>query len=135
MAFINWGEQLSVKIQEFDFQHKKLIACINDLHTAMSVGKGKEVLDKVISDLLEYTKYHFGCEERLMTKHGYPEYAVHKKEHDDLTNQVLNIHEKFRKGQTMISLEVMTFLKGWLNNHILGIDKKYSPFFSVKKVA
>jgi hemerythrin len=32
------------------------------------------------------------------------------------------------------SMEVMEFLKNWLNDHILGTDKKYGPHLASKGV-
>jgi len=40
----------------------------------------------------------------------------------------------FDKGENIITVEVMNFLKDWLNNHIIGTDKKYGPFLNSKGV-
>jgi hemerythrin len=34
----------------------------------------------------------------------------------------------------MLTLEVMKFLTDWLQKHILGTDKKYSPFLSASNM-
>lgn len=134
MALITWTENFSVQVQSIDDQHKKLIGLVNDLYDAMRAGKARDVLGKVLSELIDYTVYHFGTEEKLFVKYGYPEYKAHKKEHDDLTKQAVALKEKFDNGNMMITIEVMNFLKDWLNNHILGTDKKYGPFLSAKGV-
>ncbi len=134
MSLFNWSPDLSVNISEIDTQHKKLIDLINLLHDSMRMGKGKEVLGKILKELTDYTVYHFNTEERLFEKHGYVESARHKKEHDDLTKQVMDIKSKFEQGQTTITVEVMTFLKDWLNNHIRQSDKKYSAYLNSKGV-
>ena len=65
MALMVWDNSFSVNVKEIDAQHQKLIALINDLHDAMKTGKAKDVLGKILSDLTDYTVYHFGNEERL----------------------------------------------------------------------
>lgn len=58
---------------------------VNELHDAMKVGKGKEVLEKILAGLIQYTVTHFADEDRLMKLHNYPGYEQHKKEHNLLT--------------------------------------------------
>jgi hemerythrin-like metal-binding protein len=85
MGFIKWNDNFSVKVSEVDNQHKELIGLINQLYDAMRVGKGREVPGSVLTELVNYTVYHFSTEERLFQEHGYPEYERHKQIHDDLT--------------------------------------------------
>jgi hemerythrin len=59
MALITWNDSLSVKVAEIDEQHKKLIAMINELNDAMRLGKGKDVLGKIVNGLVTYTTTHF----------------------------------------------------------------------------
>jgi len=134
MALITWNENFSINIAEIDSQHKKLIELINELHEAMKVAKGKDVMGNILSELVNYTVYHFGTEEKLFQKHGYPEFVSHKKRHDDLTKQVKDTADKFNKGGNIITVDVMNFLKDWLQNHILTVDKRYAPFLSSKGV-
>ena len=135
MPLFQWTPELSVNVKEIDNQHKQLVNLINLLHDSMKSGKGKDVMGKVLNDLTDYTVYHFGTEERLFQKYGYIEYPQHKKEHDDLTKQVLDVKSKFLAGQTTVTIEVMNFLKDWLNNHIKHSDKKYSAFLNSKGVS
>jgi hemerythrin len=134
MALIEWKESLSVSIPKYDNQHKKLIALINQLHEAMSAGKGKDVLGKVFAELLDYTKTHFADEEAEFKKHAYPEYPLHKSEHDRLTNEVKKYYEEFMAGKGSLSIEIQAFLRDWLQKHIMGTDKKYVPFMTSKGV-
>lgn len=126
---------MSVNIRSIDDQHKKLVALVNNLHDAMSAGKGQQVLGKILDELIEYTKTHFATEERLMIAHTYPGYLSHKKEHDGLTQQVIAIHQDFKAGKPVITVEIMRFLKDWLGRHIKGTDQKYGPFLISKGVA
>lgn len=132
MAFFNWEDRFSVGIAEIDMQHQKLVQMLNELYDAMKAGKGNDVLGKVLNGMIQYTASHFATEERYMKLHGYPDFAAHKREHDSLTQQVLELQEQFNAGQPVLSMKVGTFLKGWLINHISGTDMGYSPFLRAK---
>lgn len=134
MALLAWNNMYSVKIKQFDNEHKKLIDLINQLHDAMKVGKGSEVLGNVLKSLIDYTSTHFASEERLMKLHNYPDYESHKKEHNMLVMQVLDVQKKLQAGQAPITQNVMNFLKEWLVKHIQGEDSKYGPYLNGKGV-
>lgn len=134
MALMTWKEDYSVKIAQIDQQHKKLIDLINQLDDAMSQGKAKDVLGKILNDLVTYCATHFKQEEQLMQANAYPDYAEHKEKHDKMTAKVLSLKSEVAAGKRLISLDVMKFLEQWLDKHILGTDKKYGPFLNAKGV-
>jgi hemerythrin len=131
MALITWSDKFSVQVKQLDEQHKKLIEILNRLHDAMKVGKGKEILEEVLGSLIIYTRKHFAAEEELMKVNNYPGYAVHKQEHNQLVVQVLDVQKQTQAG-VVLSQQVMSFLKNWLETHIQGTDKKYGPFLNEK---
>ena len=134
MSLFAWSEKYSVNIREIDDQHKKLIGMVGQLHDAMLQGKGKQVLGKVLGDLIQYTKTHFAAEERLMKTNGYPDYEIHKKKHDSMTDKVAHIYRDYQDGKATITMEVMNFLENWVDGHIMGTDRQYAPFLNGKGV-
>jgi hemerythrin len=134
MAFFEWSDQLSVKVGKMDEQHKVLVSLINELHEAMKAGIGKEATGKTLKRLIEYTKTHFADEEALMRQHGYQGLDVQKAEHAKLTQQVLDFNKDYTAGKITLTMEVMSFLKRWLNEHIANTDKKYGPYLNGKGI-
>jgi hemerythrin len=132
MTLINWNDSLSVKVQEIDVQHQKLISMINELHDAMKHGKGKDVVGKIVNGLISYTATHFKTEEKYFDQFGYPETDTHKKEHAAFVQKVSNFKEEYEEGKLGLSIEIMLFLSDWLKNHIKATDMKYSKFFNEK---
>ena len=125
MELIKWSDKYSVNNFLLDSQHKKLIAIINELHTAMKVARGNEIMQTIFDELIWYTKEHFRTEEQIMLKFNYPAFKEHKAEHEKLTEQVLKLQKEYKEGKSLITMETMNFLKNWLINHIEGTDKKY----------
>jgi len=134
MAYMDWNEIYSVGIKSIDDQHKKLFEILNNLHEAMKAGQSKGVLEKVIIELSNYTIYHFSTEENFMKNHQYSAYVAHKGEHDKFVLKVVEYKNKFTKSSTITAIEMLTFLKNWLIQHVKGTDKKYSAFLIDKGV-
>lgn len=128
MPIITWTDDFSVKSAAMDAQHKKLVSMINDLHDAMSAGKGKEVLGPTLDGLVAYAQTHFVAEENLMAKGNYPDLAAHKKEHEAFVKKALELQTEFKSSSAVLTFTVMEFLKDWLLNHIQKNDKKYAPY-------
>lgn len=142
MAFLEWDPRFSVRIAEIDQQHKKLIGLINRLHESMQQAGDRDALETaieelsaqatVINEMVEYSSYHFSTEEKYMRQYMYPDYEKHKKEHEYFISKVRTLKSDFDGGQAILSSQIMEFLKKWLSDHILGMDKKYEPFFQAK---
>jgi hemerythrin len=134
MALVQWSDKFSVGIPSIDAQHQKLFSLLNDLYDAMQRGHSKDILGKILSELISYTANHFATEEKLFTQHAYPDRVAHKKEHDALVQKALKIKADFESGKTGVSMELLSFLKDWVQNHIQGTDKQYGPFLAGKGV-
>jgi len=127
MSLMEWSDRLSVGVAQFDDEHKRLIVLINDLFDAVQAGRGRDALGRTLDELIDYTKTHFSHEEHLLKKFADPNFEAHKKEHEALAKQVVDIQRKYHAGATaMLSMEVMSFLKNWLVKHIQGTDKLYT---------
>ena len=132
MALYSWNSTYSVKVQRCDDDHKKLFALINKLYEAMQSGTGGKVIEKVVEDLEEYTRYHFSGEEALMAKAKYPGLTVHRLEHQKFVEKVTKIRKDGVKGQ---SIEVLTFLNDWLVKHIKRSDQQYSAHLNANGIS
>lgn len=121
-----WREAYSVHIPQIDAQHQQLIRIINELHEAMRDANGNAVLAKILDDLVRYAQSHFAFEEAMLEERGYSALTAHRAEHQRLTQQVVDLQQKFRSGKLVMSVQVMQFLKEWLANHILQCDRRYA---------
>ena len=130
-----WKPRYSVQIASIDGQHQNLFRIAGELYTAMSAGQGKTALAHVLDRLVQYTAVHFAHEERLMRLHDYPDLAAHRAEHQALTKQVLTFQADFQAGRATMSVQLLRFLRDWLENHIAQSDQKYAPYLRDKAVA
>jgi len=128
MAFMEWSDELSVGIDLIDRQHKILIRAINLLAMAIEHKSSNELLSEIFDTLIDYADTHFAYEEELFDQFGYPDAEPHKAQHQALLKQVIDLQDRWQKGEAGVGVEVLRFLVDWLRKHILGTDQKYSKF-------
>ena len=132
--FVSWDDSLSVGIQAIDDEHQKLLSLINNLQTAVLYPTGESFERQALSELVDYTKYHFEREEKLMQENGYPDFEPHKQQHEEMIEKVNRFLESYENDREGTVDELTGFLKTWLINHIAGTDQKYSQFLRDKGV-
>lgn len=130
MSLIRWNDNLSVNVTMIDHDHKKLVAMINELTDAMKAGHGKDVLGKILDELIQYTATHFQREEKYFQQVKYPDAVAHKREHADFVRKVTEFKKEFDSGRVTVSVNILQFLSKWLQHHIKVSDQKYSKFFN-----
>lgn len=134
MSYLQWSDDYSTGIKQFDEHHKKLIDLTNELFESLKACKGQAVVGKIVREMADYTSYHFAAEEQQLALHKFPALAEHKKEHEAFIAKVNDLLEQHNTGKTNISLAAFTFLQEWLTRHIQGTDQKYGPYLNAKGV-
>ncbi len=135
LGMFEWKPSYSVGIASIDAQHQNLFAIAAELYRSMGAGQGKLAMGRILDRLVQYTAMHFAHEERLMRQHGYPDFEKHKAEHDALTKRVLEFQNEFQTGKVAMTVQVLQFLRQWLESHIQGSDQRYAPHLKEKAVA
>ena len=92
-----------------------------------------ERLNSLFDELIDYATYHFSTEEELMQKIRYPDLEKHKKDHGVFSGKVVEIQKDYQAGRKGVSLEILTFLQGWLSVHILQTDREIGRFLASEK--
>jgi hemerythrin len=125
MAIV-WDKNLETGNAMIDSQHKQLIKAIDDLMTACSQGKGRDLIASTLKFLSDYTAKHFGDEERLQQSTRYPDYLNHKKLHDGFKRTVAELGARLNKEGPTIGLmgQINTNVGDWLIRHIKKEDVK-----------
>ncbi|MEJ8836355.1 bacteriohemerythrin [Ramlibacter sp. AN1133] len=134
-AFV-WEDKYSLQIAEIDRQHQKLFALFNELYDAMQQGQAREVIDKVLTSVVDYTAYHFAFEEKLLKEAGFKEEAAHRAEHGKLAGQAKALAQKLKErgSDTTVAIATLKFLGDWLARHILVSDKSFAPFLLARGI-
>lgn len=128
-------DKYKTDIQLVDDEHRRLFEIIKEANDLIFEELLHDKYDKIIellSELKDYTEFHFSDEENLMEKIGYPGLEAQQRAHaafiEKLVNIDLNTLDDIDNNQQEYLTELINFLLGWLSNHILGSDKKIGEF-------
>ncbi len=132
---LEWKPEYSVGVPRIDTQHRKLFEYFNELEQAMRQGKGRDVLGRVLRNLVAYTGEHFATEEDLMRRTTFPELAQHKAAHDAFVEQALSFQRRYEAGEVGLTVELISSLTDWVRNHVLGMDQRYGPHLKAHQAA
>ena len=127
---VQWQNSYSVGVRPIDEQHMELINITNKLFSNYMSGQNKinAAFLNTIHEAVEYTRYHFGTEEKVMERINYPHYANHKREHTNFIREVLVKVDDFKTGKILAPLEFVYFLRDWVLHHIAVSDKRLGDY-------
>ena len=132
---IEWKSEYSVGIDTLDTLNRKYIDAANKIFHINKDTVQKEILIEALDEILEYISIYFPEEERMMRIDGYPWYEDHKDEHRKFLSEIIGLQVKLIAGQKVSRLAIGALLYNWLNDHIRGLDKRYSIFLFVRWAA
>jgi len=132
MSIYDWKDEYSIGIPFIDGQHKKIIDLIEELIESIRDSRDDYIIGDVLNDLTEYSKSHFGVEERLLKKYDYfeePEHEARHREFAERVNELKSVHGAHYRD---IPKETLNLLKSWFFEHELTMDASYIAFFRGK---
>jgi len=124
VPYIKWTEKLQLGIPVIDGQHRRIFDYINEIHALTT--NDRQVIGRIVEDLVDYTYSHFAFEEALMEETGYEALAIHKETHHAFRNQVDRLRKQHAADEN-ISAELAQLLETWLIQHIQNDDASYGP--------
>ncbi len=113
--------------------HHEEVEIVNRLDALLSA---KEIPESEVSACLEewvaHTKEHFDRENRLMQEYGFPPYPVHRNEHDQALQQLLEVQKNWQKtaDADMLSRYVREIWPAWFRQHLSTMDTVTANFLS-----
>ena len=126
---IQWTAELSVSHEVIDLQHQELIGFLARLQDSIISGDAA-LTDKLLDDLVRYTRWHFAEEEVLMRDSKYPHYLDHIMRHESLLEEIDQLKRSIEAGRTPVSLALLGFLTVWLMEHIKTSDRRLGKFLA-----
>lgn len=126
-----WKPDMSVGLPEIDEDHRQLLRIFNEFSAAAEAGQGPEHLAATLEQLIRYVSYHFRHEENFFMRTNYPDYAIHKAEHERWMARVSDLYVDARsKPPSQLAQEVDKMLHDFVYQHVMTVDRKFGLYFN-----
>lgn len=89
---VELSETFELDCDELDKDHQRLVEMVNEVVAMLDEGKTENCKSKVL-EFVNYSKRHFGREEQLLAKLGYPNVQKHREHHAMLDEKMEHILE------------------------------------------
>ncbi len=129
---IRWNSTYELGHSEIDGQHQKLVDIINDFYNAFATAQAHNKIGDIIGELVNYTIFHFTAEEEIFKASTYPDAEEHIQTHKEFVDKLKGYHQEVKDGNMTTTYDLMTFLRDWLLQHIMGTDTNYLPFLKTQ---
>ena len=132
---VQWSEKYAVGIECIDKQHMELVRLTNQLYKAC-VARTVEldsIFKESMSKMVEYVKFHFSTELKLLESINYPDYQEHKNQHDQLVKEILIAVKEFGEGHKFVPNKFVRTLEDWVFGHIAFYDQQYALYVKDQK--
>lgn len=120
-------------IEDIDKEHTRLFELAGETHDLLNdylQHDKTESLNRLISELIDYTKTHFAHEEAYMESIHYTgmagHIALHRKFEDSLMQFDPDAMTADSEGQNEMVENLLGFLISWLIDHIMKVDMLYT---------
>ena len=132
---IIWTTKLSCGIKLIDDQHRGLVDLVNEMfnHVTGNHVQERDYFNNVIHQAIEYVKYHFSTEEKILLVTDFCDYAKHKKEHDHFVLTIIESVREYEAGERFTLSSFTRFLRDWILSHIALMDREY--FEHIQKIS
>ncbi|MFW2487955.1 bacteriohemerythrin [Clostridium chromiireducens] len=124
---VKWKSDYEIGVSLIDEQHKKLFEIANSAYELLRNDFYVDKYDKIIeilSELKDYTVFHFKSEEEYMLSIGYKRFFSHKVEHENFINEINSINlAEIDANQDESVKDLLGFVVDWIDKHILDQDK------------
>jgi diguanylate cyclase (GGDEF)-like protein/hemerythrin-like metal-binding protein/PAS domain S-box-containing protein len=123
--WLQMGSEHLVGFDEIDSQHSHLIDLGNRLHKSIAANAPRDAIRRLLAEMIDYVKFHFLTESKLMRRYGYPGKPLHDKAHASLLEDASQFDALLNQGGDRL---VLHLIKDWLVTHIETEDMALGEF-------
>jgi hemerythrin len=125
-----WNHACFVGVKAMDDQHGILVDTLNEVRAQLLRGSAREQLSEHVERLIEFTRLHFGCEESLLERYGFPGLREHRAAHTQLLTEILQAGNFAENDEKTELHRLLSDLSSSYLQHIEALDRQYGTWLN-----
>jgi hemerythrin-like metal-binding protein len=124
MVLIEWKQEFAVGVPEVDYEHRELIALINELAATLEHQGSEPGVEEFLGEIFAKISAHFALEEKIMRERRYDQYEDHKADHERLLDDIRDIMDDYEDEQRFDREMLAGRLSAWFGVHFRTKDAR-----------
>ena len=133
MTPIVWRDEYSVGLPDVDHEHRVLIAMINDLAGSLGPEAVRAEILAALGEIHARIAAHFALEEREMRSLKYISIGEHKRDHERLLEDILDIMADVESPRGYDAALLGRRLSDWFTAHFRTHDAKLHHWLALRR--
>lgn len=133
MTSITWRDEYSVGLPDVDHEHRVLIAMINELAGSLGPETPRERIVGALGEICARIAAHFALEEREMRSLRYIGLAEHKRDHERLLEDILDIMADVEAPEDYEPAVLEKRLSVWFTEHFRTHDARLHHWLAARR--
>lgn len=128
------GQSLVVGVEAMDDQRGILMDTIDELLQKLSVRNNHEDLDLQMAWLVQFVEMHFGCEETLLRRYGFPGLEEHCTAHERFLERIESAVEENEIVADKGLRHTLGLLRDEFVEHVEKLDRRCAEWLNARGV-
>lgn len=127
-AIVDYAQN-KIGLNIIDSQTKKWVEHINKFYADFKRKAAPKMILQSLDELIDYTGYHFGFEDKYLKDFNYTKYDEFKQNHDNFMLTLQNHRAEYANGENIAIIRAIIFIKSWMSNYKSTIDAEFISLF------
>ncbi len=124
---IEWRAEFETGIPSADYEHRKLVELVNELHEQAAMAASPAVAAASLAKIVSHFTAHFRVEEQAMHAADFAGFEDHRGDHQHLLSEIGEALDRLERGESMAP-DLVERLELWLVRHFHSWDKPMYRF-------
>jgi hemerythrin len=129
-----WHDTMVIHVARMDRHHQRIFEIAEIILRDLASPETHDFLQDTLATLLDYIRYHFEAEEKMMLAYQYPQTPAHQQQHQHLLTQLETLRAQISAGQIPAPTAFRQFIESTLAAHFREEDSHYASFLNARGV-
>lgn len=122
-------KKYKIGLNIIDSQTKKWFEHINKFYADFKRKAAPKIMLQSYDELIDYSGYHFGFEDKYLKDFNYAKYDDFKQNHDNFISTLQAYRSSYANGESISLIKTISFMKSWMNSYNSMVDDNFINAF------